>query len=317
MIIASTPLRISLFGGSTDTPAFIEKYGRGAVISFASSLKTYATISQDTFGFNSRDNKFIVNYSRREEVDNVHEIRNEIVNLVLERFSVEPITVSLTSDIFSHGSGLASSSSYLISLIKAVATFRGLEMTDSEICSLAYDIELRLNPYCGLQDPYGCGLGGFKRLEFRKDKRVSVEYLPSKLFDAYDCHLIFTGVTRESKTVLKDVAQHADKSMPLLEIVDLAYGALLDEKFSLVLDYVNESWEEKKRTSHLIAANPTIRELDSTLAADRRVLAHKLCGAGNGGFFLCFTERDAMRDDKRLGTVKVAMSTQGVEGYLI
>ncbi len=160
-------------------------------------------------------------------------------------------------------------------------------------------------------------MGGFKRLEFRGDKRVSVEFLPSKLFEAYDCHLIFTGVTRESKTVLKDVAHHVDKSMPLLEIVDRAYDALLDEKFDLVLDYLNESWEEKKRTSHLIAANPTIQELDSKLACDGRVLAHKLCGAGNGGFFLCFTERDAMRDDSQLGTVKVRMSTQGVEGYVL
>jgi D-glycero-alpha-D-manno-heptose-7-phosphate kinase len=315
MIIASTPLRISLFGGSTDTPSFIEKFGRGAVISFASNLKTYVTISQDRFGFNSRDNKFIVNYSRREEVEKVEEIRNDIVNRVLDHFSVGPVTVSLTSDIFSHGSGLASSSSYIICLIKAVTTFRGLEMTDSEICSLAYELELSLNPFCGLQDPYGCGLGGFKRLDFRNGKRVSVEFLPSQLFDAYDCHLIFTGVTRESKTVLKDVAHHVDKSMPLLEIVDHAYDALLDEKFELVLDYVNESWEEKKRTSHLIAANPTIQELDATLADNKRVLAHKLCGAGNGGFFLCFTHKDAMRDDSQLGTVKVTMSTQGVEGY--
>ncbi len=317
MIIASTPLRISLFGGSTDTPAFIEEFGRGAVISFASNLKTYVTISQDKFGFNSRDNKFIVNYSRREEVDSIDRIRNDIVNHVLDRFKIDPVTVSLTSDVFSHGSGLASSSSYIISLIKAVTTFCQLEMTDSEICSLAYEVELGLNPYCGLQDPYGCGLGGFKRLEFRGDKRVSVEFLPSKLFEVFDLHLIFTGVTRESKTVLKDVSHHVDKSVPLLEIVDRAYDALLDEKFSVVLDCLNESWEQKKLTSHLIAANPTIQELDSKLAGDGRVLAHKLCGAGNGGFFLCFTERDTIRDNKQLGTVKVTISTRGVEGYVI
>jgi len=32
MIISSCPLRISLFGGSTDNPYFVEKYGRGSVI---------------------------------------------------------------------------------------------------------------------------------------------------------------------------------------------------------------------------------------------------------------------------------------------
>ena len=313
MIIASTPLRISLFGGSTDTPSFIKKYGRGAVISFASNLKTYVTISQDTFGFNSRDNKYIVNYSRREEVESIHEIDNDIVKRVLTRFSIDPVTVSLTSDVFSHGSGLASSSSYIISLIKAVTTFKKVAMTDSEICSIAYEIELALNPYCGLQDPYGCGLGGFKRLEFKNDRRVTVEFLPSKLFDIYDCHLIFTGVTRDSKSVLKDVSGNVDKAVPLLEKVDLAYDALLDEKFNQVLDYLNESWDEKKRTSDLIAANPKIRDLDSQLARDDKILAHKLCGAGNGGFFVCFTDKDGM-PDRHLASVKVTTSTKESRG---
>ena len=316
MIIASTPLRISLFGGSTDTPAFIEKYGRGAVISFASSLRTYVTISRDTFGFNRKDNKYIVNYSRREEVETVDEIYNDIVKGVLTRFSIDPVTLSLTSDIFSHGSGLASSSSYIISLIKAITTFQKMPMTDTEICSNAYEIELALNPYCGLQDPYGCGLGGFKRLEFKPDRRVTVEFLPSKLFEAYDCHLIFTGVTRDSSSVLKDVSSRIERAVPLLELVDLAYDALLEEKFNLVLSYLNESWEEKKRTSSMIAANPVIRDLDLRLANDDKILAHKLCGAGNGGFFLCFTDKGVMRDGA-LGSVPVTASTEGIQGYLI
>ena len=316
LIIASTPLRISLFGGSTDTPSFIEKYGRGAVISFASNLKTYVTISQDTFGLNSKCNKYIINYSTREEVENIDDIHNDIVKGVLTRFSIDPVAVSLTSDVFSHGSGLASSSSYIISLIKAVTTFKEVAMTDSEICSTAYETELALNPYCGLQDPYGCGLAGFKRLEFKDGRRVAVEFLPSKLFDMYDCHLVFTGVTRNSKSVLKDISNNVDKAVPLLEMVDLAYDALLNEKFNLVLDYLNESWHEKKRTSELVAANPKIRDLDSKLAQDDKILAHKLCGAGNGGFFLCFTDKGGMSDNK-LASVKVTASKEGIEGCVI
>jgi D-glycero-alpha-D-manno-heptose-7-phosphate kinase len=323
MIIASTPLRISLFGGSTDTPAFIEKYGRGAVISFASSLKTFVTISQDRFGANSKFREYIVNYSRREEVDSIGEIQNDIVRLVLSRFNVDPITVSLSGDVFSHGSGLASSSSYVISLIKAVSSFIGTELTDSEICALAYDIELELNPYCGLQDPYGCGFGGFKLLEFAQGRRVRVEFLPTGLFDAYDCHLIFTGVTRESKRVLKDVSKSVDKSVPLLELVSLAYDALVDEKYESVLGYLNESWSEKKKTSSLITASPEISRLDAELAQHKQVLAHKLLGAGNGGFFLCFTEKGiafsesvAGLGDQR-GSVEVKISGEGIEGYRV
>ena len=44
--------------------------------------------------------------------------------------------------------------------------FNGLSMTDVEICKLAYKLELKMNPYCGYQDPYGCGIGGFKKIDF-------------------------------------------------------------------------------------------------------------------------------------------------------
>ena len=130
MIITSCPLRISLFGGSTDNPYFVKKYGYGSVISFTSDLKTYVTISQDKFGFNKDQHKYIINYSRREEVGDVSEIKNDPVRVVLEHFNMPPVQVTLTSDAYSQGSGLASSSSYIISLIKACCIFLGIEMTD-------------------------------------------------------------------------------------------------------------------------------------------------------------------------------------------
>ena len=130
MYIASCPLRVSLFGGSTDNPYFVEKYGRGSVISFTSSLKTYVTISQDKFGFNRDKHKYIINYSRREEVSSIKDIQNEVVRTVLNHFDMPPVQVTLTSDAYSQGSGLASSSSYTISLIKACCLFSNLSITD-------------------------------------------------------------------------------------------------------------------------------------------------------------------------------------------
>ena len=79
MIISSCPLRISLVGGSTDNPKFLEKYGTGSVISFASNLHTYITLHQDVFGATSLDKKYIINYSKRESVYNVHDIENELI----------------------------------------------------------------------------------------------------------------------------------------------------------------------------------------------------------------------------------------------
>ena len=106
MYVSSCPLRVSLFGGSTDNPYFVDKHGYGAVVSFTCDLKTYVTISQDKFGFNRDRHKYIINYSKREEVSSVGEIQNEVVRVVLDHFEMPPVQVTLTSDAYSQGSGL-------------------------------------------------------------------------------------------------------------------------------------------------------------------------------------------------------------------
>ena len=110
MYVASCLLRISLFGGSTDNPYFVDKYGRGSVISFSSNLKAYITLHEDKMGFNKVGRKYIINYARREEVDAVNEIQNEIIRNPLEYFGCHPINVTMKSHAYSQGSGLASSS---------------------------------------------------------------------------------------------------------------------------------------------------------------------------------------------------------------
>ena len=228
MYIASCPLRVSLFGGSTDNPYFVEKYGRGSVISFTSNLKTYVAISQDTIGYNNQG-KYIINYSRREEVSSINEIENEVVRTVLEYYNIPPVQVTLTSDAYSQGSGLASSSSYTISLIKACCLFLDKSITDNDACKLAYHLERTYNPYCGYQDPYGCGVGGFKRINFMGDNSVTYEFLPTDLFECYDTHLVFSGVTRNSKGILKKISKNLDKVKPLLKTCDKAYDTLMKE----------------------------------------------------------------------------------------
>lgn len=315
MIIASCPLRISLFGGSTDNPFFVEKFGYGSVISFTCNLKTYVTISQDKFGFNKDQHKYIINYSRREEVSTIKEIQNDVVRVVLEYFKMPPVQVTLTSDAYSQGSGLASSSSYIISLIKSCILFLGQELTGIEICKLAYELELKFNPYCGYQDPYGCGIGGFKKIEFIKGDIVKYNFLSTKLFELYDAHLVFTGVTRNSKNVLKDVTDNIDKAKPLLSTLDKSYDAITQKDYSKFLNYLNKSWIQKKKTSSTITENLSIKEMDDFLSANDTVISHKLCGAGNGGFFLVFSDKENLNIPYQ--SVKIDVTPNGVSGIKI
>ena len=315
MYIASCPLRVSLFGGSTDNPYFVEKYGRGSVISFTSSLKTYVTISQDKLGYNKEGGKYIINYSRREEVSTIDEIQNEVVRTVLKHFDMPPVQVTLTSDAYSQGSGLASSSSYTISLIKACCLFSNISITDNDVCKLAYRLERIYNPYCGYQDPYGCGVGGFKRIDFFGESSVRYEFLPSTIFDNFDIHLLFTGVTRNSKKILKNVTENLDKIQPLLETADQAYQTLIDDDYDNFMYLMNESWEQKKRTSSSITENETIVLMDDNLKENQTVVSHKLCGAGNGGFFLTFSKKDTLKVPYHC--VKIGVEPNGVSGKVL
>ena len=315
MYTASCPLRVSLFGGSTDNPFFVEKYGYGSVISFASDLKTYVTISQDKFGFNKDQRKYIINYSLREEVSHIEEIQNEVVRVVLDHFSMPPVQVTLTSDAYSQGSGLASSSAYIISLIKACTLFLNIKMSESEICKLAYELEVSFNPYCGYQDPYGCGIGDFKRIEFMGGHRIKHEFLPSDLFDHYDTHLVFTGVTRNSKQILKNITDNLEKVQPLLETADKAYDILMSGDHERFLYLIGKSWSQKKKTSSTIVESDTIREIDSLLEKNDTVCAHKLCGAGNGGFFLTFSEKGCLKLPYHC--VKIDVESNGVYGRTV
>ena len=315
MYIASCPLRVSLFGGSTDNPYFVEKYGRGSVISFTSNLKTYVTISQDKFGFNKDKHKYIINYSRREEVSTIDEIQNEVVRTVLKHFDMPPVQVTLTSDAYSQGSGLASSSSYTISLIKACCLFFNLSITNNDICKLAYRLERIYNPFCGYQDPYGCGMGGFKRLDFLGGSSVRYQFLPTTIFDNFDIHLVFSGITRNSRRILRNVTDNLDKVKPLLETCDKAYDILMEEDYDRFLYLLGKSWHQKKLTSSIISENDTIRDIDLTLEKNQSVCAHKLCGAGNGGFFLTFSEKGKLNIPYE--SVKISVETNGVTGRII
>ena len=315
MIITSCPLRISLFGGSTDNPYFVEKYGRGSVISFTSNLKTYVTISQDKIGYNNQQHKYLINYSKREEVSSIDEIQNEVVRTVLKHYNMPPVQVTLTSDAYSQGSGLASSSSYTISLIKACCLFLNNSITENDACKLAYRLERIYNPYCGYQDPYGCGVGGFKRINFYSDRCITYEFLSTDIFECYDTHLVFSGITRNSKRDLKNITENLDKIQPLLTTCDEAYQTLVENNYDKFLYLLGESWYQKKQTSLTITENETIREIDSVLEDNDTVCAHKLCGAGNGGFFLTFSEKNTLTIPYE--SVKIDVETDGVYGKSI
>jgi galactokinase/mevalonate kinase-like predicted kinase len=105
-----------------------------------------------------------------------------------------------------------------------------------------------------------------------------------------------------------------DKSLPLLQDVEDLEVAINNcdiEKFGNV---INRGWENKKATSSLICESHALLELDTKLKNDSDILAHKLCGAGNGGYFLIFTNFNSEFDPTKYDMLKsIRISETGLK----
>ncbi len=135
------------------------------------------------------------------------------------------------------------------------------------------------------------------------------------MFNDYDMHLVFTGVTRNSKNILKDVSENIDKAKPLLITLDESYKTLIKNDYSQFLNYLKQSWIQKKETSSTIMENHSVQEMDDFLNNNNTVIAHKLCGAGNGGFFLVFSEKENLNIPYE--SVRISVTPTGVSGTRI
>ena len=285
MIVAKCPVRVSLIGGSSDLEEYLKENTHGAVISFPCDLYTYITIHEN------HRKKYIVNCTNPEEVSHWKEIKNDIVRVVFEEFNpTEYLTVSFNSDIFSVGSGMAASSSYLIAMLKAMCVYSNHKMSNFDICKLALKLERNFNPLTGQQDPYGCGMSGFKRINFHKDEDPSFEQLNSSFLEGFDMYLLYTGKSRGSTPILKSI--DVKKLSGIKTLVDVMHQSILEKDKQTFLEIVSEGWEKKKQSSSMVLNDDDLLNIDNALHDCGTVLAHKLCGAGGGGHFLIFCEKD-------------------------
>jgi len=289
MIVSKCPLRVSLVGGGTDLQSFIDYNGYGSVISFPCNLYSYITLFCDKNGLNAIDRKYVIEYIKKEEINSIDDIKNDVARVCLKYFNAPPCKFSFHSDIFSYGSGLASSSAYMIAAVLATKEYLNIEMPYFEVYNLALKLEREFNPLTGSQDIYGCGIGGFKRLEFLNNSRIKVKIFNDSFINDYDKYLIHTGVSRKSTNILNSI--DLKKLECLLPLVDELQKSIESNDRNTFFEIINEGWRKKKESSNLIINNENIKWMDSKLTSDKRIKAHKLCGAGGGGYFLVFAEK--------------------------
>ncbi len=170
MIISRTPLRISFAGGGSDLAAFYRQEP-GAVLSTAINKYIYINVNKK---FNDQ---IRASYSVTEIVDNVDELKHELIRESL-KMVLPPCGIEITSisDIPSQGTGLGSSSTYTVGLLKSLYAYRGQHVGAERLARGACEIEIeRCKKPIGKQDQYIAAYGGFQYIRFNPDESVFVD----------------------------------------------------------------------------------------------------------------------------------------------
>src|SRR5205814_616524 len=167
MIITRTPFRLTLGGGGTDLPSFYREHG-GFIL--AAALDKYMFLSVNT---PIVDYKIRVRYSASELVNHVDEVQHTLAREALRHFAITSgIEIVSIADIPS-GTGLGSSSCYLVGLLNALHALLQDQATPHKLAEEACSIELDvLKKPIGKQDQYMAAFGGLTTLDIKPDGRV-------------------------------------------------------------------------------------------------------------------------------------------------
>ena len=293
MIIARSPLRVSLGGGGTDIPSYYEKYG-GYVISGAIDKYVYVTVTRPFF------QGIFLKYSEIEKSKEVSEVRHPIIREVLSNLNLKTPQIEITTltDIPA-GTGLGSSGSFTTALIKALYVHYKKHISPEDLADLACKIEIDgLREPIGKQDQYIAAFGGITEFIFHKDGSVISNPLSISTKTIHDLEdnlvLFFTGTTRSASSILRD---QVDKSnlydQKMLENLHFTKELGLRSKNALINgevykfgEIMHEHWEHKKSRSTGMSNDFIDKAYD--LALKSGAVGGKLVGAGGGGFLLFY-----------------------------
>ncbi len=310
MIIARSPLRISLGGGGTDLPSYYREH-EGFLIAAAIDKYVYVTINRP---FNEG---IYLKYSEIEHVKTVDEVSHNIIReaLKLENLNTPQVEISSIADLPS-GTGLGSSGSFTTALLKALYAYRHRHINPEELAELACAIEIdRLKEPIGKQDQYIASVGGITCFAFHKDN--SVTFAPLKIsretFHKLEDNLLlfFTGFSRSASEILKDQhikSQKNDVDMLnnlhfVKEIGYLSKDALESGNTDKFGELMHQHWEHKKKRS----GGMSNQDIDTwyETALKNGAIGGKVVGAGGGGF-LMFMADDATK-------LRSAMTKSGLQ----
>jgi D-glycero-alpha-D-manno-heptose-7-phosphate kinase len=299
MIIARSPLRISLGGGGTDVPSYYEEH-EGFLLAAAINRYVYVTVMRPfTEGI-------YLKYSEIEQVAQVSSVRHPIIREVLAELNLKTPQIEITTlaDIPS-GTGLGSSGSFTTALVKALFAHYRKNIHPAQLAEMACRIEIeKLGEPIGKQDQYIAAYGGITEFNFHKDGSVSSTPLDLSVQTVHDLEdnllLFFTGISRSAGSILKDqVDKSKANDAKMLENLHFTKDLGLRSKAALLQgdakkfgELMHEHWEHKKSRSTGMTSD--FIDHAYTKAIQFGAIGGKLVGAGGGGFLMFYASDKEM-----------------------
>jgi len=323
IIRARAPLRLGLAGGGTDVSPYCDTHG-GYVLNATIDRYAYAVIKT----LDVPMVKFIATDQQTEKVKALAEplelngkldLHKAVYNHMVKHYNNgKPIPLELSTFCDAPvGSGLGSSSTLVVVMIRAFTELLNLPLDDYAIAHLAYQLErVDCDLQGGRQDQYSATFGGFNFMEFYADERAIINPLRVKNWIICELEaslvLFFTGVSRESAKIIAD--QSSNVTSGSVDTLEAMHGlkrealimkeCLLRGDFDGLVESMRMGWENKKRSAKTVS-NLYIDEIYNA-AVSAGALAGKVSGAGGGGFMLFFVP-----PDKRMDVIRVLESFEG------
>lgn len=302
MIVVRAPLRISFVGGGTDLAAFYKR-SPGKVISTAIDKYVYVVINRTPL-----INKVAVRYSLSELVDHPEKLQHtRIKAALLDMGILNGIEIATFASLPSR-TGLGSSSSFSVALMKGLAAYKGKRLTKSEAAEQACKLEIDLvKEPIGKQDQYAAAFGGFNILQFNPDDTVQVDpvLLDFKRKLDFENHLLlfYTGLTRDAASVLKTQKANTEKDMKKFETLKEMSDSVSDFSAKLLKgnlkglgEMLHDGWLRKKSLTTSISNSIIDNLYEAGLASG--AWGGKILGAGGGGcimFLAPVAKKDTIR----------------------
>jgi len=323
MIIRSkAPLRLGLAGGGSDVSPYSDMFG-GLVLNATINLYAYCTIEETNEGkiqICASDLEQCQEYESCEELpmSGQLDLHKGVYNKVIRKFGLGKQSFRMTtySDA-PPGSGLGSSSTMVVAILKAFVEWFNLPMGDYEIARMAYEVErLDLKFSGGKQDQYAAAFGGFNFMEFLPDEHVIVNPLRVKrwIIDELEANILlyYTGASRLSALIIDEQRRNTSggNEMAIAAMHNIKQSAVEMKEAVLRGDIVKfaailgRAWEDKKKMATPIT-NAAIEEA-FRVAKEAGAVTGKVSGAGGGGFIIFVVE-----PTKRLRVTKVLNQLEG------